>query len=198
MSDFKVGDRVRVTGDTGNMYHGFDPGTLGTIDSPPYKGVYGVEGDNHEAWYVDAQDLEAVEPVRESCEKLREELYKARTELEESSEECAWWVAKYDEEHVKRMRREQSRDAWQTLALSLSADVTRTGEKAVYLTDDERSTLAFIVLHIGGDPNHSPRKHTDSVYDKLRKAGTVVPPNNSSRFRFRGDAKSLYFANREV
>ena len=39
------------------------------------------------------------------------------------------------------------------------------------LSDKEAETLAAILGRVGGDPNGSPRKHTDSISTALGKAG---------------------------
>lgn len=50
---------------------------------------------------------------------------------------------------------------------------TKTGvtEIVLRLSVDEAETLASMFGSIGGDPDDSPRKHTDAVQEALRKHG---------------------------
>lgn len=65
MTKFNVGDRVRVTGDTGGTGQEFDDGTVGVIGED-FIGEWYVEGDyqvigaNDERWWVNEGDLELV------------------------------------------------------------------------------------------------------------------------------------------
>jgi len=61
---FKVGDKVRVTGDAGEAWHSFETGTVGEIiardDVPPHYQIHS-ETDPDTDWWVDEQDLELVD-----------------------------------------------------------------------------------------------------------------------------------------
>lgn len=67
MSKFELGQTVRVTGDTAGAGHEFPDGTVGVIsgdEDGEYRvgNGYRVEGPDGEAWWVEAEDLELVEP----------------------------------------------------------------------------------------------------------------------------------------
>lgn len=69
---FATGDRVVVTGDAGELGHGMDAGTVGTVVyGPDSDGDYGVEFPDDDdylgGWlYVARRDLKAEEPVAEA------------------------------------------------------------------------------------------------------------------------------------
>lgn len=52
----------------------------------------------------------------------------------------------------------------------------------------EAETLRFLVARVGGDPDDSPRKHTDSIGHALDKAGVTEP-----YLAVVGDMNCIYF-----